>query len=60
MDEWQQENIRNLLEINQKISKILDVMKKPDNKFFKVMEVVGNAVGILGAVSILEIIRNWL
>jgi preprotein translocase subunit Sss1 len=59
MDEWQQENVRNLLEINEKISEILVVMKKPESKFFKVMEVIGNAVGILGAVSILEIIRSW-
>jgi hypothetical protein len=36
------------------------VIKRPENKFFKSMEIVGNAVGIIGILAAVDIIKNWI
>ena len=46
--------------ISATLDEMLAVLKKPENKFFKLMEIVGNAVGIIGILAIVDILRNWI
>jgi hypothetical protein len=48
-----------LTELNKKADMIIDIMKKPENRFMKFLEIVGNAVGIIGILAVVDIIRNW-
>jgi len=52
--------ITELAELNKKVDVIISVMKEPENKFLKLVEIVGNAVGIIGILAIVDIIRNWI
>jgi hypothetical protein len=52
--------IEELAELNKKADIIIGIMQKPENKFVKTMEIVGNAVGIIGVLAIIDIIRNWI
>jgi hypothetical protein len=60
MEEWQSRNIKNLEEINQNVSDIAAVLKQPKNKFANLLNVIAAGVGILGILSAIEIIRNWI
>jgi hypothetical protein len=42
------------------LDEMLAVLKKPENIFFKIMEIVGDAVGIIGILVVVDIIRNWI
>jgi len=55
-----QQIITELAELNKKADVIIGVMKEPENKFLKLMEIAGNAVGIIGILAIVDIIRNWI
>jgi hypothetical protein len=46
--------------INKTLEGMLDVMKKPESKFEKVLEYGGAGVSILGILSIIDIIRTWI
>lgn len=46
--------------ISATLDEMLAVLKKPENKFFKLMEIVGNAVGIIGILAIVDILCNWI
>lgn len=52
--------ITQLVDSNKKLDVIIGIMNKPDNKFGKILETAGAVVSILGILSIIEIIRNWL
>ena len=52
--------IAELTEINKKVSIIVDILQKPESKYLKLMEIVGNAVGIIGILAIVDIVRNWI
>jgi hypothetical protein len=52
--------IAELKELNKKVDIIVDIIKKPESKFFKLLEIIGNAVGIIGILAIVDIIRNWI
>jgi preprotein translocase subunit Sss1 len=52
--------IEKLDTINKTLESILEVLKKPENKFEKVLEYGGAGVGILGILSIIDIIRAWI
>ena len=52
--------IRELTELNKKVDVIVDILKKPENKYLKLMEIVGNAVGIIGILAIVDIIKTWI
>jgi len=46
--------------MNSTLSGILEVMKKPQKtKLMQVFEVAGAGVGVLGIISIADIIRKW-
>ena len=52
--------IAELEKLNKKADVIIGIMQTPDNKFLKLMEIIGNAVGIIGILAIVELIRNWI
>jgi hypothetical protein len=59
--DWGMEQIiAELKELNQKVDVIVDILKKPESKLLKLLEIVGNAVGIIGNLAIVDIIRNWI
>jgi CBS domain-containing protein len=55
-----EQTVVELIKLNEKVDAIIDIMEKPESKFLKLMEVVGNAVGIIGILAIVDIIRNWV
>ena len=46
--------------INQTLQQILDVMKKPDNKFKSILEKIVLIAGAMGLLHIAELIRQWV
>jgi preprotein translocase subunit Sss1 len=46
--------------INSKLDTIINIMKKPGNKFIGILEVVAAGISVLGILSIMDIIRNWI
>jgi hypothetical protein len=52
--------IAELEKLNTKADVIIGIMQTPENKLFKLMEIIGNAVGIISVLAIIELIRNWI
>jgi preprotein translocase subunit Sss1 len=54
------DNINRALEKNNEITqKMLNVMQKPENPFFKVLTIAGIGVGILGIIQVIDTILKW-
>ena len=60
MEAFMEQVIKELAELNKKADTIIGIMQKPENKFIKLMEIVGNAVGIIGILAVADIIRTWI
>jgi len=52
--------ITELAALNKKVDTIIEIMQKPENKFAKLMEIIGNAVGIISILAVVDIIRTWI
>jgi hypothetical protein len=52
--------IAELAALNKKADTIIGIMKKPENKFLRLMEIICNIVGIVGILAAVDIIRNWI
>ena len=52
--------VAELEKLNKKADVIIGIMQKPVNKLYKIMEIVGNVVGIISILAIVELIRNWI
>ena len=52
--------VKELTELNKKADVIINILKEPENKWLKFMEIIGNAVGIIGILAIVDIIRTWI
>ena len=52
--------VAELEKLNKKADDIIGIMQKPRNMAVKVMEIIGNAVGIISILSIVELIRRWI
>jgi len=52
--------IAELSKLNKKVDVIIGIMQTPENKLLKLLEIVGNAVGIISILAIIELIRNWI
>jgi hypothetical protein len=52
--------IEQLKDINAKLDTIIDAVKKPENRMARVFEIAAAGVGILGILSVIDIIRNWI
>jgi len=50
--------IAELEELNKKVGVIAGIMSKPESKSLKILEIIGNAVGIIGILAIVDTIRN--
>jgi hypothetical protein len=46
--------------LNKKADVIIGIMNKPENKFIKFMEILGNVVGIISILAIIDILRSWI
>jgi len=44
---------------NEILQKILDVMQKPENPFFKALTIAGVGVGILGIIQVIDTLLKW-
>ena len=49
-----------LVKLNDNVKIIVETIQKPESKFLKLLEIVGNAVGIIGILAIVDIIRHWI
>ena len=49
-----------LVKLNKKADVIIGIMQTPRNMVVKVMEIVGNVVGIISILTIIDLIRNWI
>jgi len=52
--------IAELVKLNDNVKIIVKTIQKPESKFLKFLEIVGNAVGIIGILAIVDIIRHWI
>ena len=52
--------VESLDTMNSTLEKMLEVMKKPVNKFFRALEIIGLGVGILSILNAIDIIRGWV
>ncbi|MDR0444052.1 MAG: hypothetical protein LBH44_11670 [Treponema sp.] len=51
---------RTLEKHNEIAQKMLEVMQKPENPFFKVLAAAGLGVGALGIIHVIDTILKWL
>jgi preprotein translocase subunit Sss1 len=49
-----------ILHISDTLDKILDVLTKPQNKLVKIFEIVATGIAILGILTVIDVIKNWL
>ena len=45
---------------NEIIQQILDIMPRPASKFIRILETIVLLIGVLGLISIADIIFNWI
>lgn len=49
-----------LLHMSETLDKILGVLSKPQNKFVRIFEIVATGIAILGVLTVIDVIKNWL
>jgi hypothetical protein len=49
-----------LIELNKKVDSIVGIMKKPENRVIKILEMAVAVAGVLSILSIIDVARNWL
>jgi hypothetical protein len=52
--------IEQLENINRKLDEVIGIMKKPENRLLRMLEIIGNVVTIVSVLAIVEVIRNWV
>jgi hypothetical protein len=52
--------VEELQSLNAKVDTIIGLLGKPGNKTARVFELVATGIGILGILSIIDIIKNWI
>jgi len=52
--------ITELEKLNKKADVIIEIMLTPEKKYVRILGIIGNAAGIVGILSIVELIRNWI
>jgi hypothetical protein len=52
--------VTELENLNKKADVIIGIMLTPEKKYVRIMEIVGNAVSIIGILAIADLIRNWI
>jgi hypothetical protein len=49
-----------LVELNKKVDSIVGIMKNPENRVIKILEMAAAVAGVFSILSIIDIMRNWL
>ena len=52
--------VSELEKLNKKADVIIDIMLTPEKKYVKIMQIIVNAISIIGILSIVELIRSWI
>ena len=52
--------VAELSELNKQVAVIVGIMKKPQNRFIKVLEIAGTVITVMSLLSVIELIRHWL
>ena len=52
--------VTELKELNRKADTIIGIMRQPENRALRLIEILGNAAGIVGILAVVDIIRNWI
>jgi len=52
--------VAELVKLNKKADVIIGIMQTPQNMVYTIMEIVGNAAGIISILAIVDLIRNWI
>jgi len=52
--------VAELSELNKKVDVIVGIMKKPQNRIIKVLEIAGTIITVMSLLSVIDLIRHWL
>ena len=52
--------IAELSELNKQVAVIVGIMKKPQNRFIKVLEIAATVITVMSLLSVIDLIRHWL
>jgi len=52
--------IEQLEAINKKLDTIIGIMKIPENKVIKVLELIATVAGVMSILGIIDVLKNWL
>ena len=55
-----EEDKKIILHMSETLDKILAVLSKPENKFTRILDIAAAGITLLGILSIIDVIRNWL
>ena len=55
-----EKTIEQLEEVNKKLDTIIGIMKMPENRAVKVLELIATVAGVLSILGIIDVLRNWL
>ena len=45
---------------NEIVQNILNVMRKPENKFVRALQMLLLIIGVLGVTNVIDVVRNWV
>jgi hypothetical protein len=57
MEKEDRETIRH---ISETLDEMLAIQKKPQSKLWRIFEIASTFVGILGALTIIDVVKTWL
>ena len=49
-----------LAQINRTLEGILEVMKTPENRFVRILSIVGTGVSVAGVIHLIDTVRKWI
>jgi len=52
--------VSELKALNEKADAIIGIMQRPENKLYRLFEVLSNIAGIIGILAIVELVRAWI
>jgi len=52
--------VEQLEAVNKKLDTIIGIMKIPENKVIKVLELIATVAGVMSILGIIDVLKNWL
>jgi hypothetical protein len=52
--------VTELEKLNKKADVIIGIMLTPEKKYVTIMQIIVNAISIIGILSIVELVRSWI